>query len=336
MTLSPDVLHADTVAKHRQATIQQKCFMWDYREDKLMLETLKMMSETSTMETKHIAIIASLVGIGVLAGAAVGSVVSLARSEGVPDVSMTENAGIARNVMFTNKPSCVVTVEVARVDAALNEELDQLRMNVSKLQAQLSQKEAEIAQYQNASTNERPRRGARVGFKERLDKMKEDEPEQYKDMMSRIDTARESVRSAFAEKAFFLKDRDTSQMNEEELASYTNMVGLLNKTWGLTEKMGDMEMEPGERWATMGAMRGSMQELTPLMEEQRTQEFKAVGTSLGYEDKEAGELAEYLDGVVEATTMNNVFKGVRNLWRPGSRSGNRSTPSGTPPTATVQ
>jgi hypothetical protein len=288
------------------------------------------------METKHIAIVAAVLGIGVLAAAAVGSIVTLARREAVPVVTMPGDDGVARNIMFTNKPSNVVTVEVVRVDEALNEELSKLRMTVSKLQAQLAERESELAQIQESATNAPPRGRGGMGFQDRLDKMKEEQPEQYDELMSRIDKAKDSVRSAFAEKAFFLNDRDTSQMTEEELASYTNMVGLLTKTWALTEKMGDMELAPGERWATMGAMRTSMQELTPLMEEQRTQEFKSVGTSLGYEDKEAGELAEYLDGVVEATTMNNVFSSVRNLWRPSGGGGGRRGQGGAAPAAAPQ
>ncbi len=283
------------------------------------------------MQTKYITVFAVLLAIGILAAAGVGSgVVSFSKREPVPVVTMPEDPGIARNITFTNKPSNVVTVEVTRVDEALNEELSELRMTVSKLQAELAEKEQALSGRGRSSTNRMSQRGG-VGFTERLEKMKEEQPEQHKELMSRIDTARDSVRSAFAEKAFFLNDRDTTLMNEEELATYTNMVGLLNKTWALTEKMGDMEMPMGERWQTMGAMRTSMQELTPLMEKQRTQEFKAVGTSLGYDEKESDELAEYLDGVVEATTMDNVFNGVRNMWRP-SRSGAGSTqPGQTPP-----
>lgn len=217
------------------------------------------------------------------------------------------------------------------------------RERMRDLQAQIDEKDRLIASLQKpgeaapapaetAATN-RPA-DQRRPWRDRgawLEEMKQTDPQRYEEIQARRQEAQQRTQRSIAEQATYFLDRDTAKMDEAERAEYDRLLGLLDETWSLAEQM--QSDVPGEdRRALMRTLRDNMQELTPLMEMERDRAFYEIGLGFGYTEMEAQEFTDYLNGVIDVTSMRTLMGGMRDGRGGGGFGGERSRgDTGAPP-----
>jgi hypothetical protein len=152
----------------------------------------------------------------------------------------------------------------------------------------------------------RPRRGPQAW----LDNLKETDPNHYEEFVSRREESRLKVQTAFSEKASHLLSRDLETMADEERATYTLMAQLLNDTWQKTEQL-RTDLPWDQRHEVMRSVRTNMVMLEPLLLQERDKEWVNFGRELGYDDPGAVELANYLNRIIELTSMQDVYREMR-------------------------
>lgn len=178
-----------------------------------------------------------------------------------------------------------------------------------------------------ASAGERSRtnRQSRASWMEAL---KQEDPQRYEELQKRRVEAQESVQKAFVKKADYFLSRETSGMTETELADYNRMLALLDQTWKLTALM-QSDLSRDQRHEVMDTVRSNMSELAPLMMEERNREFQDYAVALGFSPQEAAIFATNMNAVIDATTVQNLFRGMTRggpFGRGGDASGRRPPP----------
>lgn len=118
--------------------------------------------------------------------------------------------------------------------------------------------------------------------------------------------AQQTVQSAFAKKAAFLLNRDTSKLSEDEKKDYDHMVGLLDETWKLAAQLQQPNLPGADRRDTMHTLRENVKALDPLLSSERIRQFRDLGTSLGYSGPEAENFINYITAVIEVTDASSI------------------------------
>ncbi len=215
------------------------------------------------------------------------------------------------------------------------------RARVGKLKAQLAEKDRLIASLQKSSgtviaptdnTSTNPVKEERRPWRDRgawLEQIKESDPKRYEEIQERRKEARENMQRSIAEQADYYLGRDTSTMEEDEFEEYEEMLILLDETWRMAELMqSDLPWE--ERRPIRRTMRDNMEQLAPLMDTERDNEFYQIGLDFGYTTSEAAEFTEYLNGVIEVTSMRSLYEGMYSGRRGGGGGGRSETSASTP------
>ena len=60
----------------------------------------------------------------------------------------------------------------------------------------------------------------------------------------------------------------------------------------------------------MRTMHDNMQELAPLMDAERDRAFYQIGLDFGYTESEAQDFTDYLNGVIDVTSMSSLREGM--------------------------
>jgi hypothetical protein len=150
----------------------------------------------------------------------------------------------------------------------------------------------------NEQKQERP---GREPFEERMARMKEEDPEAYAEMIQRREERQQEMRYNLAERTATFMDLDTSQMNEEELANHELLVEKMANVWALTEQFQDPEAAPDRE--AMRELYTEINEVRPLLRDERTVMFKQLGSDLGYEGEAAEDFAAHVEEIIGATSI---------------------------------
>ena len=206
---------------------------------------------------------------------------------------------------------------------------DVWRSRVNRLQEQLAEKDRQIAALRQAAQAAPEPAATHPPAEERrpgrdrgawLEEIKQTDPQRYEEIQARRQEARQRRQRSIAEQANYYLNRDTAKMDEPARAEYERMLGLLDETWRLSEQMqSDLSWE--ERRPLMRTLRENMDELAPLMEAERDRTFFEIGQDFGYTESEARDFAEYLNGIIEVTSMRTLFGGMHG--GPGGGGGDR-------------
>lgn len=251
----------------------------------------------------------------------------------------------ARNAVRLGQEAAAARAETAALRQQLREpaaaqpefssglDADVWRSRVGRLESQLAEKDRLIAALRKPDETPpeptgMPPPGPPPGEDRRpgrdrgawLEEIKQTDPRRYEEIQARRQEARERRQRSIAEQATYFLNRDVAKMDENEIAEYKRMLGLLDETWRLSEQM-QAELSPEERHDLMRTMRDNMQELTPLMETERDRTFYEIGRDFGYTESEAQDFAEYLNGIIEVTSMRTLFGGMRGGDRVGPPDG---------------
>jgi hypothetical protein len=170
---------------------------------------------------------------------------------------------------------------------------------LTTLKTQLAEQEAQLEGIQ--SNTNRPARKERESFEDRMAKMKEEDPEAYAEMVQKREERSTKMRYNLAERTATFMDLDTSTMTEEELANHELLVGKMARVWELTEQFQDPEATPDRE--AMREMFTEMNEVRPLLKDERTVMFKQLGTDMGYEGDDAVDFAAHVEEIISTTSI---------------------------------
>lgn len=175
----------------------------------------------------------------------------------------------------------------------------------------LEKKDAIIFLLQQAATNA-PAESQRAQrrMQARWEDLKQTNPQQYEAITNRRAQARQDMAASLAEKAEYLKAGDTSAMTGEEREQYQRMTELLNETRLLTEQL-QTESPDVDRRAIMQTLHKNMRELEPLLSAERSREWYNLGLQLGYQEADAKAFGDYLNKVIDLTSLQSMFRNRR-------------------------
>lgn len=194
--------------------------------------------------------------------------------------------------------------------AARQTAMDQ-QNRIRQLEAALYNKDTLILSLQQAATN-RPAdpSWSRHRQQARLDDLKQTNPRQYEDVIKRREQVRQEIQTSFAEKEAYFGNSDPSNMSEEEQAAYQQMAQLLDETRRLTEQM-RAGLPPNERQAVMQTLQQNRSELAPMLDAARSKEWVNLGIQLGYNDEDAQAFGNYINKVIDLTSMQSIYRSMR-------------------------
>ncbi len=190
---------------------------------------------------------------------------------------------------------------------------------LTTLRSQLAEKEAVLETLASRASN--TNRPPRESWEDRMARMKEEEPEEYAEMIQRREERQQEMRYSLAERTATFMDLDTSMMTEEERANHELLVEKMAKVWELTEQFQDPEAAPDRE--AMRELFTEMNEARPLMRDERTVMFKQLGTELGYEGQDAEDFATHVEDIIGATSLQMPGRGGRGGGGRGGDGGGR-------------
>ena len=169
----------------------------------------------------------------------------------------------------------------------------------SSLQEQLAASDAELERLR-AELAERQNRPPRESFQDRMNRMKEEEPERYAEMVKSRTERKEQMRYDQANRLATFMDMDTSSMTPEELANHNLLVEKLTGIWETTAEY-DPTQPPNRE--TMHEIFSTLREVNDLMEQERSVMLKQLGSEVGLSGSEAEDFAAYTESIISATTL---------------------------------
>jgi len=140
-----------------------------------------------------------------------------------------------------------------------------------------------------------------------MDDLRENDPERYKEIRERQETARQAAKYEIAKKAAHFLQRDDASMTEAEAEQYARMMNLLTESLRLTEKL-NADLPRDQRWDIARSLRENMRDLSPMLESEREKEFYQIGKDMGYSDDDAVAFASYIREVVDLTSVQSIFR----------------------------
>ena len=170
---------------------------------------------------------------------------------------------------------------------------------VSSLQEQLAASDAELERLR-AELAERKNRPQRESFQDRMARMKEEEPEQYAEMIKNRSEWQEKMRYDQANRLATFMDFDTSNMTPEELENHNLLLEKLSGIWEQTATFDPEQPPDREAW---GQIRETIREVSDLMGKERTVMLKQLGDDVGLSEGDAEEFAAYAQSIIDATTL---------------------------------
>lgn len=230
-----------------------------------------------------------------------------------------EDDGSAR-APVTTQVSRVVYVNkgdsAAGADAALGE-------RIRVLETQLREAESKLVVYQSAVPGRSPEGSTSQVSRAVFSRWGgTNDVARREEFEKRRQERQQTVQAAFAKKAAFLLNRDTTKLSAEEKKEYEQMVGLLDETWKMAAQMQQPDLSRDQRREVMHTLRDNVRELNPLLESERMRQFRDLGASLGYSGAGVDEFARYITDIIEVTDINGMAPNTHGGGRGGSgRSG---------------
>ncbi|MDD4101999.1 MAG: hypothetical protein PHU80_05135 [Kiritimatiellae bacterium] len=193
---------------------------------------------------------------------------------------------------------------------------DALRAANEELRRRLAEAERALADdgvgiSEAAATNspgeavDEERRPRREGFAERMERMRQENPEAYAEMQRRRDEFRQQMEQFARDRNDFLTAVDVKNMNE---AQRENHEKLMETVAHVNSLMGEMETAEGERrrelWREMSE---AGMALDTLYAEERRYLLEETARSIGYQGNDASAFADHMQTIIENTSLMPNF-----------------------------
>lgn len=220
-------------------------------------------------------------------------------------------------------------------DPATTGSLRALRHRISELERQLAQRpDADLASQaieieipENRSRRDSSsRRSGRDSYTQRMERMREENPEAYAEMQQRRTEMRQHVEQDFRNRADFLTSLDTRNMTNEQRENHEQLLATLARFDELREisEHGTEEMEREDRNALRQEMWENAMALGELYEVERNTLFQQAAVAAGYQGQEAEAFVNFLEQSIQSTTMSPFGM----MQRGGMRGGGGFNPGG--------
>jgi hypothetical protein len=132
------------------------------------------------------------------------------------------------------------------------------------------------------------------------------DPVRYEALQKRRQEAKVRAETAYAEATNYFMFRDTHNMTEADMEEYIRMLTLLEETRALTQQMQN-GLPPEDRRPTMSAVRSNMVALTPLLNNERDQEFFDLAVTMGHSAADAESMVTYINQINSNTSLRVIF-----------------------------
>lgn len=203
-------------------------------------------------------------------------------------------------------PMPAPVVEVEPVAPATT--IDDPQRRILELEERIRAKDDVIAALRQAATNSAPTpESFWRGRQEWLEQLKTNNPAEYAEIMKERDESRRRVREAYARKAAHFLEHDTSAMSKTEVQHYNLMLKLLDDAWKISDQLRAENLPREQRRELIGAIHDTMEQLGPLLENERNREFYILARDLGYQEEEAAVFVSYVTNIIDATSIQNVI-----------------------------
>ncbi len=227
-----------------------------------------------------------------------------------PDPEQPEQVEQVERQMVIVTNWMVATNWVAPTNAPAS---DALQAELAKLRRELEEKEAALAEARRRPDG----RSSRTNFWQRMENLKETDPERYAEMQKRREEFQTHVQDRFADQSSFLLNLDASTMSAESAKNHEQLIALLAENWDLFNKMQDPNTEDRRALVErMREIRGSMDDMLRIEREMVLQNY---GAHMGCSNAEAKEFSETIQYIFDMTS-------ARGMLPRGPRSGFRSPP----------
>lgn len=207
-------------------------------------------------------------------------------------------------------------------DPAVNSSLKALRHRIAELERMLAQRSdaADLTSEPvvvEVTTDEGrrdwSRRPDRESRNQRMERMREENPEAYAEMQQRRAEMRQHIEQDFRNRADFLTSLDTRSMTGAQRENHEQLLSALARFDELRSIMeqGTDEMEREERDALRQEMWENTVALGELYEAERTTLFGQAAAAAGYQGAEAEAFVNFLEQSIQSTTMAPFGMGMR-------------------------
>lgn len=171
---------------------------------------------------------------------------------------------------------------------------------------------------------ETPQPQRRQNWRERMEEMKKNDPERYKEEMARREQFRQAMVQARNERTNFLDSVDPSLLTAEGRATHARFIEAFNKSAEIEEKM-RAAFEAGEQpsEALAAEAREVMQTLNETRSSERVALLDAIATSMGLSGTDAEDFRKLVDDVYDATGHGGPRRMPPMRMMPAAPAGNR-------------
>ena len=242
--------------------------------------------------------------VGVLACIVVGAGLERVRQAVMAPIVVTEP------LPELPRLSRVAQTGAASDDASIRAALDTLHKRVAGLEKALAARDAELAALkQNKPTDvASSRMPRREEFRQRMEQLKKEHPEQYAEMEKRREEFHQRMEQEKQDRADFLSSIGTQSMSEAQKANHEKLLETLAKIEALRAQREQSKAEPGEPGSEVDlaahqAMGETMAELGVLYDQERTYLLEQAAYAAGYEGSDAVKFVDYIQETVQSTTM---------------------------------
>lgn len=183
---------------------------------------------------------------------------------------------------------------------------------IRQLEAEIRDKDALILSLRQAATN-RPADSSRIQRRQQawLDDLKQNNPQQYDEIMKRREQIRQDIQTSYAEKEIYFSSGGSAGTSEQEQAENQRIAQLLDEAWRLNDQMRNGNLPSNERQAVAQAMQQNRSELGPLLDNARARAWNNLGVQLGYNNDDAQALGDYINKIIDLTSMQSIYRSMR-------------------------
>ena len=258
-----------------------------------------------------IILVGVMLGAGVVLGYAIHS--SMDKPVSVPDDAV--------NVPEAKLQPTVVLPSAGEAVAAAD--LESMQARIRELESLLEERESRLERMQAEGRERRGRRGddftnavanaaenIREGFRERMERFKTENPEQYAEMQRGINEFRERMHTDNQNRYTFFESIDTGKMTAEQKKNHDSLLNAIAVRDAYMDRMGPDSENPlsdDERREFFESMRS----IGGLMEQERRYILEEAGRVYG---EDGAVFADYIQQVYENTSMG--FRGMGGMRPP--------------------
>ena len=201
------------------------------------------------------------------------------------------------------KSTAVTEVGECAGCAALKEKCNQLR----KEKRELVINQGKVAEAVKEPVSKKETRN--FSFKERMEEMKQKDPERYEKIQEHFRQAKDRMKKIFTNQREFVDSLDGIDMTESQLKNHEALKDKLTRIDELNALMDSDDEEVvsearGEFFKTLHSVR-------ELLSSERDVAMESLGKSLGYEGEEVQEFTDYIKNVNQMTSGKSYRDAMR-------------------------